>query len=276
MGKKSDLLGRRFGSLTVIERCETDNHGNIIWKCKCDCGNVRFNSSNVLLQGASLSCGCSRLNKIRSEVLGKRFGRLVAIREKGRDSRGAIIWECKCDCGNITQVTTYRLTKGIIKSCGCYQRDITKELFTSHNMSRTRLYKIWQDMKARCNNSNTPYYHKYGGRGISVCAEWNTFEPFRDWALANGYQENLTIDRIDVNGNYEPNNCRWITNQEQQNNKRTSHFLTYNGKTQTITEWGKELGIKPKTLQSRIMDYHWSVEKSINNAGQVSKKEKCI
>lgn len=124
--------------------------------------------------------------------------------------------------------------------------------YRGHGMSRTRLYKIWTDMKTRCNNPNTPYYYNYGARGISVCKEWSDFEPFMEWSLDNGYTDKLTIDRINVNGNYEPENCRWITNLEQQSNRQSNHFLTYDGKTQTISQWADELGIKEKHFRREL------------------------
>lgn len=121
-----------------------------------------------------------------------------------------------------------------------------------HGLWNTRIYRIWQRMKTRCYNKNFQHFKDYGGRGIKVCDEWlNDFMAFYKWAVDNGYNDNLTIDRIDVNGNYEPNNCRWLTNDEQQNNKRNNILLTYNGKTQTITQWANELGIKRSQIQYR-------------------------
>ena len=260
---RHNLLGKRFGYLTVVERYGNDSYGNIVWKCECDCGNIQLNTSNNLVQGKTLSCGCRFLTEMRKEMIGKKFERLTVIEEIGRNNSRAIIWRCKCDCGAETKATTSQLKSGAIKSCGCYQRDILSGKSTSHGMSRTRIYRIWQDAKTRCNNPNTPYYFKYGGRGIKLTEQWNDFEPFMKWALANGYQDNLTLDRIDVNGNYEPDNCRWITNREQQFNKRTNHYLAFDGKTQTITQWAEELNMNPKTLQARIMDYHWLTEKAL-------------
>lgn len=134
----------------------------------------------------------------------------------------------------------------------------------SHGATGTRLYQAWENMRARCNRKSSREYENYGGRGISVCSEWNEhFESFRDWALNNGYSEQLTLDRIDVNGNYEPGNCRWISNKEQQNNKRNNRNITYNGRTQTLNQWAKELGMIPKTLQGRLDKSGWSIEKAL-------------
>lgn len=121
-----------------------------------------------------------------------------------------------------------------------------------HGKYNTRLYRIWSRMKTRCYNKKYEHFKHYGGRGIKVCDEWlNDFMSFYDWSMSNGYKDNLTIDRIDVNGNYEPSNCRWLTNEEQQNNKRRNIRLTYNGKTQTITQWARELGIKRELIERR-------------------------
>lgn len=122
-----------------------------------------------------------------------------------------------------------------------------------HGLRNTRLYRIWANMKTRCYNINSPNYERYGGRGIVVCFEWrNSFELFYQWAITNGYSDDLTIDRIDVNGDYSPSNCRWITNVEQQRNTRKTKFLTFNGKTQTIPEWTKELHLGKETIRERL------------------------
>jgi len=127
-----------------------------------------------------------------------------------------------------------------------------KETNKKHGMRRSRLYNIWSLMHSRCENSNLDYYHRYGGRGISVCEEWSKFEGFKEWALNNGYEDGLSIDRLDVNGNYEPKNCKWSTNTEQQRNKRNNHFIMLNGETKTVAEWAEISGLPYKTLQRRI------------------------
>ena len=145
------------------------------------------------------------------------------------------------------------MTRGRIRSCGCRHEQ--------HGMTKDRLYHEWTDMRKRCSKTYIKSFPQYGGRGIKVCDEWeNSFIAFRDWALANGYSDNLTIDRIDVNGNYEPSNCRWVTKKEQGNNKRNNRVLAHNGKTQTLTQWAEETGIPYSCLQKRIK-YGWSVER---------------
>lgn len=144
---------------------------------------------------------------------------------------------------------------------------------TIHGMKKTRIYKSWERIKRRCNNPKT--YKNYGGRGIKVCDEWSKdFMAFYEWAMANGYRDDLTIDRIDVNGNYEPNNCRWVTMKEQENNRRNNHHITYNGETHTIAEWGDILNIPYKVLLQRITTYKWSIEKAFNIPVRPKKKTK--
>lgn len=136
-----------------------------------------------------------------------------------------------------------------------------------HNMSHTRLYQVWNAMKMRCANPNAISYKYYGGKGITVCDEWQTFEVFRDWALSNGYREGLSIDRIDSNGNYEPSNCRWATSKEQQNNTSYNRVLTYGDETHNITQWSEILGIPRTTLYNRARR-GWSVSRLLSKPKQ--------
>lgn len=183
-------------------------------------------------------------------MIGQKFGRLTVINElKERTKYGDKIYKCLCDCGNYVIAVGTILRRGSKKSCGCLNHE---PKYKTHGKHNTRLFKTLNRMKQRCYNKNTPNYKNYGGRGIVVCDEWlNNFMKFYNWAINNGYDDNLTIDRIDVDGNYEPNNCRWITNLEQQNNKRNNVLLTYKGKTQTMAQWCKELNINYNTLSGR-------------------------
>ena len=153
-----------------------------------------------------------------------RFGRLIALEYVGTNNHHNALWLCRCDCGNKKVIIGENLRKGSTKSCGCLNREkhITSPNRRTHGMCGTRIHRIWKAMRNRCNNPNTPDYKYWGARGIKVCDEWNDFQKFYDWAMTNGYSDTLTIDRINVNGNYEPTNCRWITNAEQQRNKRNN------------------------------------------------------
>ena len=129
--------------------------------------------------------------------------------------------------------------------------------------SRPRLYRIWANMRTRCNNRNFPKYADYGGRGISVCEAWKSFGPFKEWAMSSGYRDDLTLDRIDNDGNYCPENCRWTTQKKQCNNKRNNHTLSYNGETLTISEWAQRLNMNYFSLHDRITKLGWSAEKAL-------------
>lgn len=181
-------------------------------------------------------------------MIGNKFGKLTIIEEcKKRSKNGHKCYKCLCECGSIKIVREDTLKSGATRSCGC-------SIGVMHGLSKTRLYKILNGIKNRCYNNRADNYQYYGERGIKVCDEWlNDFQTFYDWALNNGYNENLTIDRMDVNGNYEPNNCRWVTQKQQANNKKNNVMLTYDGRTKTLSQWADELNVKYNTIATR---YH--------------------
>ena len=195
------------------------------------------------------------MSKVIDET-GKRYGRLVVLRDAGRNLRQNVLWECQCDCGNKCVVEGGLLRSGNTKSCGCLRVDWPKEHLVTHGMNRKGrphpLYRVWTGMKTRCTNSNESSYKNYGGRGIAVCDEWQEFEPFMEWALTNGYKHGLEIDREDNDGDYTPENCRFVTSAMNARNKRNNHHVTINGKTMLITDWAKVTGISRFVLHYRL------------------------
>lgn len=187
-------------------------------------------------------------------LAGKRFGRLIAVEIIPTDTRKTF-WLCQCDCGNTKKVRSDSLQCGAISSCGCLLREQARKNVVQnhkHKMSRTRIYTEWQGMKGRCYNEKSKNYPKWGGRGIKVCDEWlNDFEAFRDWALSNGYSADLTLDRIDNDGDYSPDNCRWATNKEQCNNRRSNIVVKYEGKEYTLYQLCALLELDYGTIHAR-------------------------
>jgi hypothetical protein len=169
---------------------------------------------------------------VRIDITGNRYGHLVVI---GRDfSTRKNYWICKCDCGNTKSIFRGHITSGKITDCGCRRKEKVKKI---HGESNTRLFHIWIGMHTRCNNPHCKCYPDYGGRGVSICDEWENYITFRNWSLAHRYNDILTIDRIDNNGNYCPENCRWVDAKTQSNNRRSNHYLSFNGERHTIREW---------------------------------------
>ncbi len=198
------------------------------------------------------------------DLAGEKFGRLIAVRRTGTSKSGYALWLCICDCGKTIVVRGNNLTSSNTKSCGCFQKDRTVEINTTHGHGkkgqRPKIYKSWHKMIQRCINPNHKAYHNYGGRGITVCKRWRKFENFLE-DMGEHPGKEYSIDRIDNNGNYCKSNCRWVTRKEQNRNKRNNHLITYNGKTQCISAWAEELGIGASVLWYRLK--HWSVKKAL-------------
>lgn len=254
-----DLLGKQYGDLKIIEKLgsrEKRGRNEIYWKCKCICGNEIELTTDMLSRGKK-NCGCK--NPKNKNLIGEKFGRLTVINYISKDKNKQRIWLCKCDCGNEKMVPTKYLTSGDTKSCGCLLSDTSREYYSklnlTHGMTHTKLHIKWQGMIDRCYRKTTNGYENYGGRGIKVCNEWtdkeNGFINFYNWAIKSGYKDGLTIDRIDANGDYKPNNCRWATFKEQNNNKRNNCFLEYNGERHTLKEWSEKLNLNYDTIRCR-------------------------
>lgn len=234
-----------------------------MWECCCDCGNTKLYSTNELNKGAVTSCGCGQIKM--DDLTGQRFGRLTVVRpDKYSPKSHGTRWLCKCDCGKQKTVLASCLKRGLTISCGCFSSEQKSKRTKTHGFgNRDRLYRIWSNMKSRCYSQTDRNFKRYGARGIEICQEWRTdFLKFREWAIANGYQDGLSIDRIDNNKGYSPDNCRWADRTTQSNNRRTNVFITYHGETHTIAEWAMITGVKSATLASRKA-HGWSDEECI-------------
>ena len=153
-----------------------------------------------------------------NDLTGKKYARLMVIERAGSTAQKKALWRCRCECGNNVTVVGSHLLNGNTRSCGCYKTDVTSERMIHHGKAGTRLYHIWKNMRQRCNNPNKSDYKYYGGKGVSVDERWNDYSSFEKWSMDNGYREDLTIDRINIDGNYCPENCRWVSMTEQARN----------------------------------------------------------
>ena len=266
---RKDLTGQKFGMLTVIGLNGRDKGGRAMWLCKCDCGSEQpvIAEGHNLQVGHTASCGCVRYTeKYGKDIIGVKFGRATALRQYV-DERGLAMVECGCDCteGKIFSALRGCLISGQTTSCGCYHKERMLEFFTTHGLSNDILYGVWADIATRCYNTKRPAYKDYGGRGIIMSDIWigkTGFQSFYDWAHANGYKKGLTIDRIDNNGIYSPENCRWVSMKIQCNNTRKNLIITYKGRAQTFSLWMDELGLNYGTVYPRIYKLGWSVDEA--------------
>ncbi len=222
--EKFNLKGMKFNRLTVIESAGKSKDRQLLWECQCDCGNIVIVAGTCLRTESVKSCGCLKRDNGKiffKDITGMRSGKLVAIHPTSKRSSGKVVWECRCDCGNIVYIQSTHIINGHSKSCGCYSSEKTTSMNTTHGLTNSRLYRIWCSMKTRCSNPNSKTYEYYGGRGIAVCDEWNgDFTKFYNWAVNNGYTDDLTLDRKNGDLGYSPDNCRWATWHEQRLNQR--------------------------------------------------------
>lgn len=198
------------------------------------------------------------------DISGQKFGRLTAIEFIRLNEHRDAEWLFQCDCGNECIVVAYRVNKGHTQSCGCLKREKASLAKTTHGFSKTRIYSIWLDMRRRCSDKKRKDWINYGGRGITVCNEWqNDFNSFYGWATGNGYNDNLSIDRKDNDSGYSPDNCQWVTKKHQNNNTRANRQLTAFGETKNLQQWADEYGIGHATILFRIKS-GWSAEDAVS------------
>ena len=257
-------VGDRYGHWTVLKE---RNKKRVL--CQCDCENKTIKEVNIyqLLKGRSTSCGCAK-QKYHIKV-GDKYNHLTVLElNVKKNKQGSFKHKCQCDCENKTiyYATSFELVKGKLKSCGC------AHFKRKHNEAGTRFYRIWTGMKQRCKNPNFCYYCNYGGRGISLCKKWESYDGFRE-DMFESYQQHIeeygekdtTLDRIDNDGDYCKENCHWATLIEQASNTRKIKYLTdAKGETHTIREWANIKGLNIATIKNRINNYKWSVEDALN------------
>lgn len=198
------------------------------------------------------------------DLTGKRFGRWLVIERTGANIHGSITWKVRCDCGVEKVVNGTALRQGASNSCGCLNIDVHREVCikrnTTHGLSDTKIHNVWDNMKARCQTPTSTSYQRYGGKGIKVCERWQSFENFYA-DMGDLPSPKHTLDRIDPRGHYEPCNCRWATQKEQQNNRTNNRLITHNGTTKTLQQWAEYTGVTYKAVSWRLK--HWPIEKAL-------------
>ena len=271
---KENPIGVKVGKLTILREVEKSTHPNgrtsRRFECICDCGNKTYALLDNLKKYHSTSCGhCGRDNKEIEVVSNQKFGRLTIVREveSKTDTRGRKVRyvECVCECGKICKVKLHALRRGKVRSCGCLKTETTIKKFTKHGLSNKHpLYGIWKGIKGRCVNPNHFAYKDYGGRGILVCDQWlHDFGNFYTWCISNGWRKGLSIDRIDNNKGYYPENCRFVDDFTQARNKRNNIPITYKGKTwHSAAQFCSDMNIPYRRFYQRIKR-GMSIEKAV-------------
>lgn len=278
--KVDSPTGRKGRNLTALPhtinkvKCE-----KVVFMFKkiCPVCGKEFMSSHSYLSNRDKYCSkeCSYKAKIK-DLTGQRFGKLTVIEYKGSNKGTGSLWLCKCDCGNEKIITSRNLLNKTCKSCGCYSKDNPAHI--THNLYHTRLHNIWIGMKSRCYNKNNKRYKNYGGRGIKVCEEWQEFKSFYEWAIINGYNQTMdrgecTIDRIDINGDYSPDNCQFINIKKQQRNKTNTRYVNYKGKLYCLAELAEMLNLNYKYLWQKLKRNNWDTSILFENKELPETKE---
>lgn len=195
------------------------------------------------------------------DLTGERFGKLLVIERNGYNRHHQLLWLCECECGNKKSVLGMCLSRGDTQSCGCLQKEAIAKVNYRHGMRNTPIYAIWRSMNQRCYDKNSHAYNRYGGRGINVCERWQLFENF--YADMGDKEKGMSLERLNNDGDYSPENVIWATAKEQANNRRSNVVLEHNGKKQTMKQWCDELSLNIGTVWSRLNVYKYSVEKAL-------------
>lgn len=204
-------------------------------------------------------------------MIGQKFGRWTVLALAPRKKKYDILWKCRCECGKEKDIKQGHLRSGASQSCGCLSSEVTAARNFKHGQTKTSTYKTWQSMKERCQNPNNHAYMNYGGRGVTVCPEWQYFENFlADMGERPMFME---IDRIDNNKGYSRDNCRWVTATQNQRNKRHSLYLTYKGITRHLKEWAEMYEISYYTLRARVVRRGWDIERAITEPAFIGKNQ---
>lgn len=272
--KTIDLKGKVFDRLTVIKIKSKDRHGNITWVCQCSCGNIVVANSNLLRNGHKKSCGCLHRElaaKTAIDITDQKFGRLTVVSRAGSKGKNAL-WLCRCDCGNMVTALGIALRHGHTKSCGCLKVERFDIMITTHGMTGTHQYNSWRAMKRRCLSPKDDKYQDYGGRGIKIHERWlESFENF--WEdMGPTYQDGLTLERKDNNGNYELSNCHWASRKEQSRNRRANHVVDSPLGRMCISELAEKSGVNYDVLKGRIKR-GWSSDKLLIPSRPINRKK---
>ena len=265
-------VGEKYRKLTFVKYLGKDKAQFL-----CDCGELCEKRYYDVRRGSVTSCGCNKEGQFLPNLEGERYGKLIAVKEL-EIRNGQRFYLFRCECGNVIEHMIKEARRGKLKSCGCGQFTQAGIANTTHGMSNTRIHGIWNKMKARCLNTRNKSYKYYGGRGISICDEWLSedkgFVNFYEWSMKNGYTDELSIDRIDNDGNYEPSNCRWTTAKVQNNNTRANKIFVYKGEPLTLAQWDDRYDLTYDSLWKRVHKYGYSIEKALTyKTHRISKKE---
>ena len=267
-----DLTGHTFHRLTVVSRAPPSDR--VRWLCRCACHALVIVGSNRLTSGRAHSCGCWRREQSRARrekpkpQPGDRHGRLTILTFLGADSRHPSV-RCQCDCGTIFEPHWGNVKKGVTKSCGCLRVEQLVNRSTTHGLSRSAEFSIWADMIARCSTLTNRSYARYGGRGITVCAQWlDSFEQFYA-DMGPRPSPRHSIDRIENDGHYESTNCRWATAQTQRVNQRRTVLLTHHGVSGTLKDLARHVGLRYSAVRQRVTTMSWSLDRALTTPVQV-------